>query len=71
MVNGGPGSAGMVSPAAVEEHGNGGVTDHPVGSRSFRFGERVFGEKIALECFEDYRPGKTTDFLLRPPIRSR
>ncbi len=71
MVNGGYGSAGMVSPAAVEKHGNDGVTNNPVGTGPFRFGERVFGEKIVLERFEDYwDPARTPgyDRLIIQPI---
>ena len=71
MVNGGYGAAGMVSPAAVEKYGNDGLTNNPVGTGPFRFGERVFGEKIVLERNEDYwDPARTPkyDRLIIQPI---
>ncbi len=44
---------GIVSPAAVEEHGDG-FGRNPVGSGPFQFKEWPTGQRIALERFEDY-----------------
>lgn len=71
MVNGGYGSAGMVSPAAVAKYGNDEITNNPVGTGPFQLAERVFGEKIVLRKFADYWDPKRTpkyDRLIVQPI---
>ena len=48
-------TAGMISPKSVEEYGNTYKNaQHPVGTGPYVFKERVKGEKIVVEKFEDY-----------------
>ncbi len=48
-------TAGMISPASVEQFGNTYKNvQHPVGTGPYVFKERVKGERIVVEKFEDY-----------------
>ena len=70
LANGGYGSAGMVSPAALASLGDEAFGNHPVGTGPFKFKERVFGEKIVLEKNTDYwdsnRIPKYDQLIFRP-----
>lgn len=44
----------MVSPAAVQEHGNFGFEESLVGAGPFRFVERIRDDRVVLERFDDY-----------------
>lgn len=70
LANGGYGSAGMVSPVALAQHGDEGFGNNPVGTGPFRFKERIFGEKIVLEKNSDYwdtnRMPKYDQLIFRP-----
>lgn len=72
LTQGGYGSAGMVSPAAVEKYGNEDLTNNPVGTGPYRFGERVFGEKIVLRKNPNYwdeaRVPKLEQLIFRPIV---
>jgi peptide/nickel transport system substrate-binding protein len=48
------GSAGMISPVALQRWGDEGIADHPTGTGPFRFVERVRGDRIVLERNPDY-----------------
>mgnify|MGYP001025390810 FL=1 len=54
MVDGGCGNTSLMSPTNWEKWGNEEIGEHPVGTGPFRFVERVRGEKIVLERFDDY-----------------
>jgi peptide/nickel transport system substrate-binding protein len=72
LTQGGYGSAGMVSPAAVEQYGNEDVTNYPVGTGPFKFVERVFGERIVLAKNAEYwnakRVPKVDTLIFRPIV---
>ena len=72
LTQGGYGSAGMVSPVAVEQYGNEEITNHPVGTGPFKFVERVFGERIVLARNEEYwdkqRIPKVDTLIFRPIV---
>lgn len=53
MLLGGCGNTAIMSPASWEEYGDE-VGEHPAGTGPFRFVERVRGEKIVLERWDDY-----------------
>lgn len=53
LAQGGNGSTGIISPAALEEHGED-IAENPAGTGPFVFEERVRGESITLTRNEDY-----------------
>ncbi|GAB3052082.1 ABC transporter substrate-binding protein [Sediminivirga luteola] len=53
LAQGGNGSTGIISPAALEEHGED-IAEHPAGTGPFRFDDRVRGERISLVRNNDY-----------------
>jgi peptide/nickel transport system substrate-binding protein len=53
MLLGGCGNTAMMSPASWEKWGDE-VGEHPAGTGPFKFVERVRGEKIVLERWDDY-----------------
>lgn len=54
LSQGGMGSAGILSPTALKEHGQDGIGQNPVGTGPFVFKERELGQKIELVRNEDY-----------------
>lgn len=54
LAMGGSGTPRMISPAAIEEHGNEGIEEHPVGTGPFVFGERAVGISTTLVKNADY-----------------
>ena len=48
------GSFFVVSPAAVEQHGQEGLAKNPVGTGPFKFVEWVPGDRIVVERFDGY-----------------
>src|SRR4029434_1506830 len=48
------GYAAFVSPTAVQKWGNQDIAEHPVGTCTFRFVERVRGQKVVLERYPEY-----------------
>ena len=72
LTQGGYGSAGMVSPAAIEQYGNDEITNHPIGTGPFKFAERVFGERIVLAKNADYwnanRVPRVDKLIFRPIV---
>ncbi|WP_051348776.1 ABC transporter substrate-binding protein [Peribacillus kribbensis] len=54
LAQGGMGSGGILSPAALKKWGNDGYAEHPSGTGPFKFVERVRGEKIVLDTNENY-----------------
>jgi peptide/nickel transport system substrate-binding protein len=53
LAQGGNGSTGIISPAALEEHGED-IAENPSGTGPFLFDERVRGERITLLRNDDY-----------------
>ncbi|GAA3509330.1 ABC transporter substrate-binding protein [Dietzia aurantiaca] len=53
LAQGGNGSTGIISPAALEEYGED-IAEHPSGTGPFVFEERVRGERIVLSGNDDY-----------------
>lgn len=53
LAQGGNGSTGIISPAALEEHGED-IAENPSGTGPFVFEERIRGERITLLRNEDY-----------------
>lgn len=53
LAQGGNGSTGIISPAALEEHGDD-IAENPSGTGPFMFDERVRGERISLVRNDDY-----------------
>ncbi|WP_241726996.1 ABC transporter substrate-binding protein [Dietzia sp. SLG310A2-38A2] len=53
LAQGGNGSTGIISPAALEEYGED-IAEHPSGTGPFAFEERVRGERITLLRNDDY-----------------
>lgn len=72
LSQGGYGSATMGSPTAIMKTGNEDFASAPVGTGPFRFGERVFGERIVLERNADYwNPERTPSYqrlIFRPIV---
>ncbi|QYN37485.1 ABC transporter substrate-binding protein [Pseudonocardia sp. DSM 110487] len=54
FAQGGSGSTGIMSPAAIRTYGNDDVAEHPAGTGPFRFAERVRGQRITLERNDAY-----------------
>lgn len=54
LAQGGSGSTGIMSPAAIQKYGNDNVGEHPVGTGPFKFVDRVRGQRITLERNDDY-----------------
>ena len=48
------GPMGIISPESVEKHGNDGVQSNIVGTGPFRFIERIPGDHMIMERFDDY-----------------
>ena len=48
------GALTIISPESVEKYGNDGVQDHPVGTGLFKSVERVPGDYMMYERFDDY-----------------
>lgn len=44
----------IVSPAALRQYGNDGISDHPVGTGPYSFVERKINDHITLERFQGY-----------------
>ncbi|MFF1255171.1 ABC transporter substrate-binding protein [Pseudarthrobacter sp. NPDC058329] len=53
MTQGGSGSTGLISPAALQQYGDS-IADHPVGTGPFKFEERVRGERVSLVRNDSY-----------------
>lgn len=53
LAQGGNGSTGIISPTALEEHGED-IAEHPAGTGPFQYEERVRGEHISLSRNDDY-----------------
>lgn len=53
MAQGGSGSTGIISPAALEKFGDS-IADHPVGTGPFKFEERIRGERVSLVRNDQY-----------------
>lgn len=51
------GSGAIVSPAAVEQHGEDGIAQNPVGAGPFRLASFSPGQELVVEAFEDYWDG--------------
>lgn len=68
LAQGGNGSTGIISPAALEKYGNDAIADHPTGTGPFKFEERVRGERISLVRNDDYwgGPAKLAKVIFRP-----
>ncbi|MEB3101759.1 ABC transporter substrate-binding protein [Ferviditalea candida] len=54
LAQGGMGSGGIVSPAALKKWGNDQYAEHPAGTGPFKFEERVRGQKIVLVRNDQY-----------------
>jgi peptide/nickel transport system substrate-binding protein len=54
QVDGGCGNVSLMSPSNWKKWGNENIGEHPVGTGPFKFVERVRGEKIVMERFDDY-----------------
>lgn len=48
------GPMGIISPESVEKTGNDGVQEHMIGTGPFKFVERVPGDYMIIERFDDY-----------------
>ena len=48
------GPMGIISPESVETYGNDGVQSHIIGTGPFKFVERVPGDRLIMERFDDY-----------------
>jgi peptide/nickel transport system substrate-binding protein len=62
------GYGAIISPASIEEYGNDGVGDHPVGTGPFTFVSRERGQSITLERNEEYwgTKAKLKTVIFRP-----
>lgn len=59
------GSGSLVSPAAVEKHGEKGIALNPVGAGPYRLDSFTAGQEVALRAFDGYWGGKpATDRLV-------
>jgi ABC-type transport system substrate-binding protein len=59
------GSGSMVSPGAVEKHGEKGMAQNPVGAGPYRLESFTPGQEVALRAFDGYWGGKpATDRLV-------
>jgi peptide/nickel transport system substrate-binding protein len=67
LLQGGNGSTGIISPAALEKYGED-IADHPVGTGPFKFKDRVRGERISLDKNPDYwgKKPKLDGVVFRP-----
>ena len=52
------GSGAIVSPAAIEEHGDDQIATNPVGAGPFKLASFSPGQELVVEAFEDYWGGK-------------
>ena len=52
------GSGSMVSPTAVEKHGEKGIAQNPVGAGPYRLESFTSGQEVALRAFDGYWGGK-------------
>ena len=52
------GSGSLVSPAAIEKHGEKGIAQHPVGAGPYRLETFSAGQEIVLAAFDGYWGGK-------------
>ncbi len=77
LAAGGSGAPRMISPKAIESHGNAAIEQNPIGTGPFKFVERVVGEKVVLERNDDYwnpaRTPKVKRLILRgiPEVATR
>jgi peptide/nickel transport system substrate-binding protein len=69
LAAGGSGSPRMISPAAIEQHGNDGINSNPVGTGPFKMVERVVGERTVLERNPAYWDPKRTPRIERLIVR--
>lgn len=67
QVDGGCGNVSLMSPSNWEKWGNENVGEHPVGTGPFKFVERVRGEKIVMERFDDYWGAESDDERFHAP----
>jgi len=71
------GPMGIISPESVEKFGNEGVQDNIVGTGPFKMVERVPGDRLVLERFDDYWNEEWAPYLDRvivvvmPDVASR
>lgn len=71
QVDGGCGNVSLMSPANWQKWGNESVGEHPVGTGPFKFVERVRGEKIVMERFDDYWGASSGDPRYHAPYVDR
>ena len=71
QVDGGCGNVSLMSPDNWAKHGNDNIGEHPVGTGPYRFVERVRGEKIVMERFEDYWGADSGDERFHAPYVDR
>ncbi len=71
QVDGGCGNVSLMSPSNWAKWGNENVGEHPVGTGPFEFVERVRGEKIVMERYEDYWGADSDDPRFRAPYLDR
>jgi peptide/nickel transport system substrate-binding protein len=71
QVDGGCGNVSLMSPSNWKKWKNENIGEHPVGTGPFRFVERVRGEKIVMERFDDYWGAKNGDPRFRGPYIDR
>lgn len=51
----GSGGTGLIaSPESIRKYGNNGVVEHPTGTGPYKFVERVRGQSVEIERFDDY-----------------
>lgn len=71
QVDGGCGNVSLMSPDNWEKWGNENVGEHPVGTGPFKFVERVRGQKIVMEKFDDYWGTESDDPRFHAPYIDR
>ncbi|MCR6497984.1 ABC transporter substrate-binding protein [Shinella sp. CPCC 101442] len=51
----GSGGTGLIaSPESIRKYGNDGVVEHPTGTGPYKFVERIRGQSVEIERFDDY-----------------
>jgi peptide/nickel transport system substrate-binding protein len=71
LVDGGCGNTSLMSPENWKKWKNEEIGEHPVGSGPFKFVERVRGEKIVLERYDDYWGATLNDPRYQAPYVDR
>lgn len=71
QVDGGCGNVSLMSPSNWKKWGNENIGEHPVGTGMYKFVERVRGEKIVMERFDDYWGAKSGSERFHAPHLDR